>query len=145
MMAQPGSVPEPGKPPSKAGDVPQPDRGLSRLQRLTRSVHFKEAFAQKRSVVGRYMVLWVREAEDAGLRLGLVSSRKVGNAVERNRARRRLREAWRLNRYRLSGKVDVVLVARRAIGEATAAQVEAELMRLCAQAGLLEKASGEKQ
>ena len=145
MMAQPGSVPEPGTPPHKAGDVPRPDRGLSRLQRLTRSTHFQEAFAQGRSLVGRYMVLWARDGSDAALRLGLVSSRKVGGAVARNRARRRLREAWRLNRHRLSGKVDVVLVARRAIGGATAAQVEAELMRLCAQAGLLEKAVGEEQ
>lgn len=127
------------------GSVSVPDRGLSRLQRLTRSAHFEEAFAQKRSFVGRYMVLWVREGTDARLRLGLVSSRKVGGAVERNRARRRLREAWRLNRYRLLGKVDVVLVARRAIGEASAAEVEAELLRLCARAGLFEKATGEEQ
>jgi ribonuclease P protein component len=117
--------------------APAPNRGLSRSQRLTRAAHFEEAFAQQRSMVGRFMVLWVRQAPDACLRLGLVSSRKVGGAVERNRARRRLREAWRLNRHRLSGTVDIVLVARRRIGEASAAEVETELMDLCQRAGLI--------
>ncbi len=132
MKAQPGSI---------SGANNPPDRGLSRSQRLTRNAHFQETFAQGRSYVGRTMVLWVREADDAALRLGLVSSRKVGNAVARNHARRRLREAWRLNRYRLSSRVDVVIVARRAIGGASACEVEAELMALCARAGLLQNAS----
>jgi ribonuclease P protein component len=118
-------------------DADPPDHGLSRAQRLTRPALFQEAFGQQQSQVGRYMVLWVRRADDAALRLGLVSSRKVGGAVQRNRARRRLREAWRLNRHRLKGRADVVLVARRAIGRATVTEVEEELMRLCRNAGLL--------
>ncbi len=110
--------------------------GLSRKQRLVRSVLFKETFQQGRRYVGRYMVLWVREGVDASLRLGVVSSKKVGGAVARNRARRRLREAWRLNRHRLSGKVDVVLVARHAMAQASMADIEAELLKLCDRAGL---------
>jgi ribonuclease P protein component len=129
MKAQPGVRSGPNTPP--------PDRGLSRSQRLTRNAQFQEAFAQGRSYVGRYLVLWVREGEEAALRLGVVTSRKVGSAVERVRARRRLREAWRLNRHRLSGTVDVVLVARRAIQRATAAEVERELLELCGRAGLV--------
>lgn len=88
------------------------------------------------------MVLWLRADPDAALRVGVVSSRKVGGAVARNRARRKLREAWRLNRHRLSGKVDVVLVARRAIGPVPAPRVEAELMELCARVGLVRNKSG---
>lgn len=119
--------------------APQPDRGLSRAQRLIRSRDFQSVFAAKRSFVGRFMVLWVRTQSESGSRLGVITSRKVGGAVARSRARRRIREAWRLNRHRLSGTVDVVLVARRRIGEATAAEVEQELMALCRQAGLLPK------
>lgn len=142
MKAKPGSVPGPNKSPAAKNSSPEPDRGLSRSQRLTRSIHFQETFAQGRSFVGRYMVLWVRDGDDGALRLGLVSSRKVGNAVARNKARRRLREAWRLNRHRLSGRVDVVLVARRAIERASAEAVEEELLRLCGQAGVLGNATG---
>lgn len=130
------------KPPTGPVDAPppsgaeRPDRGLSRAQRLTRTADFRSIFANGRRYVGRYMVLWARASEAGSLRLGVVSSRKVGGAVSRNRARRRLREAWRLNRHHLSGKVDVVLVARRAVVRATAFEVESELRELCRRAGL---------
>lgn len=110
---------------------------LSRSQRLTRSEDIRDTFDQRQSYVGRLMVLWVRRGEGAALRLATVSSRKVGGAVDRTKARRRLREAWRRNRYRLTASVDVVLVARRSLVSAPAERVEAELMYLCGKAGLL--------
>lgn len=85
------------------------------------------------------MVLWLGSGENASLRLAVVSSRKVGNAVARNRARRRLREAFRLNRHRMDGKFDVVLVARRAIDSCSFEQIEGELLYLARKAGLIEK------
>ena len=88
------------------------NRKLSRHQRLTRSGLFRETYDQDRSWVGRYMVLWVREGEDASLRLGVVSSKRVGGAVQRNRARRRIREAWRRLRPFFSGDFDVIFVCR---------------------------------
>lgn len=51
-------------------------------------------------------------------RLGVIASRRVGNAVQRNRAKRRLREVFRLNQDRLPGSCDVVLVARRSTNSA---------------------------
>ena len=114
-----------------------PDRGLSRRQRLTRSASFAEAYAQGRKWVGRTLVLYLREGDDASLRLGVVSSRKVGKAPYRNRARRLIREAWRLNRHRFSGDVDVVLIARAAAARARFSEVEEDLLRLARKAGLL--------
>ena len=115
-----------------------PDRGLARHQRLTRSSSFQEAFAQREKWVGRYLVLYVRRGEGASLRLGVVSSRKVSRrAPDRNRARRLLREAWRLNRHRFRGAADVVLVARGNILRASFSDVEGELLRLAVRAKLL--------
>lgn len=107
-----------------------PDQRLSRSQRIRCSRHFQDAFAQQRVAVGRYMVARLRVADDASLRLGIISSRKVGPAVDRSLARRRLREAWRRNRHQLKTGQDVVLIARRAIVRATAEAVESELRRL---------------
>jgi len=110
---------------------------LSKKQRLTKASLFREAFAQKRSFVGRLMVLWLREGEGAALRLGVVTSKKVSNrAVDRNLGRRRLREAFRANREQFTGEVDVVIIARRNILDASQTEVEAELMRLARKAGL---------
>ncbi len=63
-------------------------------------------------------------------RVGLVASRKVGGAVQRNRARRLLREACRLNRHQLKKDVELVFVARRAINGKTQPEVMAEVQRL---------------
>jgi ribonuclease P protein component len=88
------------------------------------------------------MVLLLRAGEGAALRLGVVSSRaSVGNAVARNRARRRLRSAFRLNRSQFSGAHDVVLIARRPLLAAPWADITSELLYLARKSGLL-KAAG---
>ena len=117
------------------------DEGLSARQRLRRSGLFAETYAQERCYRGRYMVLWLRQGEGAALRLGVVTSRKVGEAVVRVRARRMLREAFRRNRRRLTGAVDVVLVARASLLTATPAELAGELLRLAERAGLLRPAN----
>lgn len=113
---------------------------LSSKQRLIKASLFGEAFAQRRSYTGRLMVLWLREGEGASLRLGVVTSKKVSNrAVDRNRARRLVREAFRQHRDELCGDFDVVIIARRKIREATAAEVESELLWLAGRMGLTGK------
>ncbi|MFH0879046.1 MAG: ribonuclease P protein component, partial [Lentisphaerota bacterium] len=109
---------------------------LGKRQKLVRSADFMEAYAQGRRGIGRYMVMWLRNGEGASLRLGVVASKKVGGAVQRTRAKRLLREAYRRNRAAFSGPVDVVLVARREILQASWPNLVAELKDLARKAGL---------
>lgn len=127
-----GGVPGTGA----AGRNIRPDQRLGRNQRLLRSSSFQEAFSQQQKWVGRYMVLWLRAGDDACLRLGIVSSRKVGGAVQRARARRQLREAFRRQRHLLSGRVDLVLVARASLRTASRNDIEQDFMALAAKAGI---------
>jgi ribonuclease P protein component len=116
---------------------------LGRKQRLLRTAQFKETYDQNRRWHGRHMVLFLRAAPDASLRLGVVASKKVGNAVERSRAKRRLREAFRRHRAKFTASTDdVVLVARRSVLKAPWAEVVAELLKLAAQAGLIRASAG---
>jgi len=82
------------------------------------------------------MVLWLRSGPDANLRLGVVSSRKVGGAVLRTKARRMLREVFRKNRHQLKGAVDIVLVARATIVKASYQAIEEDFLVLASKAGL---------
>jgi ribonuclease P protein component len=122
----------------------KPDQRLGRKRRLTRTSHFQQAYAQGRRWIGRHMVLWLREGEGAALRLGVVAGRKVGPAVQRARAKRLLREAYRLNRYRFDGLCDVVLIARRSILEAKWTDVVDELLDLAGRAGLTPEDRGQE-
>ena len=113
---------------------------LSKKQRLIQASLFGEAFAQKKSFPGRYMVLWLRAGAGAALRLGVVTSKKVSNrAVDRNLARRRLREIFRQHRAELSGPFDVVIIGRQNLLSASHAEVEREFLRLTEKAGLLKE------
>ena len=88
------------------------------LGRLTRRPEFLRAAASRRKWVAPGLILqaYKRKAEEApadAVRLGLTASRKVGGAVVRNRARRRLREAARLVLPAAAAPgYDLVLVAR---------------------------------
>jgi ribonuclease P protein component len=68
---------------------------------------------------------------------GFVTSRKIGNAVARNRARRLLREAYRLNQFKLREHFQIVMIARTAINGKTRHDVEASLLAIGREAGLL--------
>ena len=114
----------------------KPDRRLRRTQRLRTTTDYEETYSQRRSHVGRYMVLWLRSGEGAALRLGVVASRVIGKAFQRNRAKRRLREAWRINRHHLHGDYDVVLVARRHVLTAHWPDIVDELAWLTRKVGL---------
>ena len=92
-----------------------------RRGRLTRSADFDRILRNGRSHAGRELVLYVfpRGGEEPP-RLGLSVSRKVGGAVERNRVKRLLREAFTQESARLPVGMDAVVIARPGAGELAA-------------------------
>lgn len=132
-------VPPQGGPPAggASGSEKRPDQGLARDQRLIRSSLFEETFAQQKKAVGKTMVIWLREGTDASLRLGLITSRKVGGAVQRVRARRLLRDVFRRHRDLLKTNYDVLLIARANILRVDRAGLEADFLATARRAGLL--------
>jgi ribonuclease P protein component len=97
--------------------LPRPAARRPKRGRLSRSAEFERVYRQGKSVGNRYLVLYsfprasAGEAAD-GARLGVSVSRKVGGAVDRNRVKRLLREAFGELADRLPADHDVVVVAR---------------------------------
>lgn len=73
---------------------------------------FRRLYAKGGCVTGRYLVLYCKRNGLEENRVGITVSKKLGGAVVRNRARRRLRECYRLNEHRLRPGFDVVIAAR---------------------------------
>jgi ribonuclease P protein component len=109
--------------------------------RLSRSAEFERVYRQGRSIANRHLVLYTFPNTSAQRpRLGLSVSRKVGGAVQRNKVKRLLREAFAQVEGDLKPDQDMVVVARPASAELAEREglsgMDASLADLIARAGL---------
>ncbi len=82
------------------------------VETLKTNSDFRRAYARGKSYTNPALVMYVRKNRAGSCRMGITASKKIGNAVQRNRARRVIREAFRQVDLPLKGNYDVVFVAR---------------------------------
>jgi ribonuclease P protein component len=116
--------------------------GFPRSSRLKQRGEFSRIRAEGvRLVCGCLIANVAPRAIGQASRLGVVTSRKIGGAVVRSRARRLLRESFRLHQMELARPVDLVLIARASIVGKGLADVERDFLRAVKQARLEKAAS----
>ncbi len=121
--------------------APSASLRFPRARRIKQGRDFtRTKMAGRRSVRGCLIANWLVLPAGAPVRLGVITSRKLGNAVARSRARRLLRESFRLNQHALREPLDLVLVARLSIVGKTFREVETDYLTVLRQAGLLRTA-----
>jgi ribonuclease P protein component len=119
------------------------DAGFPKQCRLLRTREFERVFEGRQSRGDRLMIVYGRPNDLGTTRLGLVVSRKCGDAVRRNRWKRLLREAFRRRRCDLPPAYDLVVIARPP-SEPDLASLETSLLRLAHQVAR-RKAAGERR
>ena len=119
-----------------------PSLGLPRERRIKQGRDFARTKTQgKRVYSGCLIANWLILPTGSPTRLGVITSRKVGAAVARSRARRLLREAFRIHQLDLAQPVDLVLVAQSSIAGKPFQDVERDFLTAMRKARLLKEAA----
>ncbi len=120
---------------------------LPRTRRIRTRSEFARVRNQGQSISGRFLVMGylADDAMDEPFKLGLITTKKIGNAVVRNRVRRRLRAILQREGHRVRPGHWMVLIARHNAGDATSTQLEKEWKWMLRKSGLhLETKSSEE-
>ncbi|MCK5835472.1 MAG: ribonuclease P protein component [Lentisphaeria bacterium] len=104
---------------------------LPKEQILRLQSDFQQIRSEGKYRGGRLMTIGTYRADDIGLKIGFITSKRVHkHAVKRNRARRQLKESLRLIKANLDPNLWMVIIAKSTILKATTAEVQSELIYL---------------
>ena len=122
--------------------VPPASLGLPREMRIKQGRDFARIKSQGQRVYSGCLIAnWLTLPAGSPTRLGVITGRKVGNAVVRSRARRLLREVFRIHQLKLTQPVDLVLVAQASIARKSFEEVERDFLAALRKAGLRKEAA----
>ncbi len=108
---------------------------LQRKYRMQKKAGFQTVFAHGKSFTSKYVVIYI--IKGCNKQYGFIASKKVGNAIKRNRAKRLLREVVRLNQDMMRIECQMILIARTAINGASLQDVEKSVLYIWRKAGIL--------
>lgn len=110
---------------------------MKRTYRLRRNSDFQRVRQVGKSYASPILVLAFLRNELEYSRFGFVVNKRLGNAVTRNKIKRRMREATRLEMWHIKPGFDIVIIARKQIDQASYLEISQSLQHLLNVAGLL--------
>ena len=116
-----------------------------KFKAVNKNTEFNRAYRRGNSFVDRTVVMYVIKNRYGYTRIGITASKKVGNAVKRNRARRVIRESLRQLNLDMTQSVDIILVARSKTPYVKQQVVYSQLKVLCEKAGILKAETAPEQ
>lgn len=106
------------------------------INSLRQNSQFKKAYEKGKYKASPFLVLYARKVNSDG-GFGITASKKIGKAVSRNRAKRRLRGLYRKYRLRLKEGYDIVAVARSKTITAPSCMLEESFVKIAGEIGIL--------
>ena len=113
------------------------DYRLDKTRRIINNNEYRLVYKHGKCEVGRLCVLYGMPVAKQKTRIGFVTGKKVGGAVERNRARRLMKEVYRLNQHQIREGYHIVIVGRGPLKDATYERAEKEILYLLRKSKLL--------
>lgn len=117
----------------------EPDFSLDRSYRVCRNKDFRRIYSRGRRFSNRAALMHVLFVKRNNVRIGFVATKKIGCAVMRNRAKRLMKEVYRLHRHEFKNGFDAVMLANAFLTRATYEEAEEAILSLWHKAGLLER------
>lgn len=115
---------------------------MTRISSLTSPSDFKNVFRSGSTSSSKYVVVRYVDRDDReNTRMAFVAGKRLGKAVERNRAKRILRESGRRNRDKIAPGYDIVVIARPSLKSKSYWDAEKGLLKALTLGGLIKKES----
>lgn len=96
---------------------------VMKYTQMLKKSEFKKVYSSAKSLSGKTVIVLCVKNNMQQNRLGIVASKKTGNSVKRNKARRRIKEIYRMNESNLLKGYDIIIIAKAAIHEASFAEL----------------------
>jgi ribonuclease P protein component len=118
---------------------------LQKKYRLRRREDFRKVFRTGRSVANREFVVYTKPKKTGTIRLGISISRRVGNAVRRNRIKRQMKEITREWIKDISSNEDIIVIVRKPVSNMNYLQIQSSLRHVLGKARVLKNTSSHKK
>ena len=106
-----------------------------KTDRILKRADFRRVYEEGRKFQARCFTAFVLPGSGERSRIGITATRKNGNSVERNRARRMVREVFRKNKWLVPRGVDIVINVKRPLVEASYRELEGDFITFLQRAG----------
>lgn len=113
-------------------------KGMKKEFRIKKNKEFQAVFQKRKSTANRQFVIYVLQKEDQPFfRIGLSVSKKIGNAVTRNRVKRLIRQVFLEEKDHVKSGMDFVIIARKPSAEMDYAEVKKSLLHVFKKANIV--------
>jgi len=111
---------------------------MKRDRRIKKDRQFQTVFKEGKSYGNRQFIIYVlRKESQEAFRIGLSVSKKIGNAVVRNRVKRYIRQAFTEINHRIKDDYDFIIIARKPAADFTFTEVKSSLLHILKKTNVL--------
>lgn len=103
---------------------------MEKKYRLRKNIEFKRVYNKGKNYWNRNLTLYVKKNGLEETRLGITITKKIGNAVVRNKIKRRVKEIYRLNKHRVKNGYDLIFIPKKNVVDLSYKELERSIIHI---------------